>query len=180
MTSPQLTPFSSPATDSTTIPLDAYAEVKKTALAFEARQKVLHQENLAAAATLAAADAAATGAGVNTLMMQTKNSRSLVDKAEENVASVSVPDARPIPTPPTLLIAKQNAEDEEQKRRMERAAAKRARKFAAMAGRHQSPPTGKNQSTIAPQTTSIRKRTPSSKTVKSHSEMNLAEFLPPP
>lgn len=100
--------------------------MKKTAFAFEARQKVLHQENLAAAATLAAA----TGAGVNTLMMQTKDSPSLVGKAEENVASVSVPDARPIPTPPTLLITKQNAEDEEQKRRMERAAAKRLRKLA--------------------------------------------------
>lgn len=59
------------------------AEVKKTALAFKARREVLHQENLAAAATLAAADAAATGAGVNTLMMQTKDSPSLVCKAEE-------------------------------------------------------------------------------------------------
>lgn len=106
--------------------MDAYAEAKKTALAFEARQKVLHQENFAAAATLAAA----TGAGVNTLMMQTKDSRSLVGKAEENLASVSVPDARPISTPPTLLIAKQSAEDEQQKRRKERAAAKRARKLA--------------------------------------------------
>lgn len=63
-------------------------------------------------------------------MMQTKDSPSLVDKAEENVASVSVPDARPILTPPTLLVAKQSAEDEEQKHRIERAAAKRLRKLA--------------------------------------------------
>lgn len=59
---------------------------------------------------------------------------------------------------------------------MERAAAKRLRKLAATTGRHQSPPTEKDQSTFAPQTTS-RKRTPSSKkTVKSYSEMNLTEF----
>lgn len=87
-----------------------------------------------------------------------------------------MPDARPILTPPTLLLAKQSAEDEEQKRRIERAAAKRLRKLTATTGRHQSPPTEKDQSTFAPQTTSIRKRTPSSKTVKSYSEMNLAEF----
>lgn len=54
---------------------------------------------------------------------------------------------------------------------------KGAANLLATTGRHQSPPTGKDQSTFAPQTTSIRKRTPSSKkTVKSYSEMNLAEF----